>query len=287
MPTICVYIPTHNRSVMLQRALTSVFNQSLPASEVIVVDDASADDTQAVLADWQKRYPELKVIQHTQPQGACAARNAAIQAATATFITGLDDDDEFALNHLQQLYNAFLPSYAFVSASLIEDTGAGRIVRATTTGEHDLNSLLHYNKFTNQVFTLTSRLKAVQGFDPAFPAMQDYDTWVRLVAQFGAALKIPAATYIWHTGHEQNRISHSSEKRLRALVLFLEKHQALLMPQHKKSLELMRIKMAGESLGFLRCIRLINKGNWRAALALLLNTRLKRIKAVMNKRRLT
>lgn len=270
--SICVYIPTHNRSAMLQRALNSVLAQTLLASEIIVVDDGSADDTPAVLAEYQRLHGQIKVIRQEVPSGACAARNKAIFATQCQFITGLDDDDEFAPEHLATLAGAFDEKYAFVSASLTEDTGKQRIVRNADCGSHTLYALLHYNKFTNQVFTLTSRLKAVKGFDEAFPAMQDYDTWVRLVARYGAGLKISAPTYIWHTGHEQNRISRSPQKRLAALALFLTKHKAYLKPEHYHSLELMRMKMAGETLGLWRCLQLINAGNWRAALSLYANT---------------
>lgn len=270
--SICVYIPTHNRSAMLQRALKSVLAQTLPASEIIVVDDGSADNTPTVLSEYQRLHPQIKVIRQDVPAGACAARNKAIFATQCQFITGLDDDDEFAPEHLAVLSAAFDEKYAFVSVSLTEDTGTSRIVRNADCGSQGLNSLLHYNKFTNQVFTLTSRLKAVGGFDPEFPAMQDYDTWVRLVARYGGGLKIAAPTYIWHTGHEQNRISSSPVKRLSALKLFLTKHQALLTPAHRNSLEIMRLKMAGEKLGLWRCLQLINRGNWRAALSLYANT---------------
>lgn len=273
MKSICVYIPTHNRSLMLQRALDSVLVQTLPATEIIVVDDGSVDETPKVLADYQRRYKHIKVIRQEVPQGACAARNKAIFAASAEFITGLDDDDEFKPEHLATLHDAFEPKYAFISASLTEDTGNKLLIRTANTGIHDLNSLLHYNKFTNQVFTLTERLKEVGGFDTDFLALQDYDTWVRLVAKFGPGCKISAPTYIWHTGHEHNRISNSSNKRLAALRLFLKKHQSLLTDAHRNSLEIMRIKMSDEDFGLWRCLRLMNYGNWRAALALYINKR--------------
>jgi glycosyltransferase involved in cell wall biosynthesis len=280
--SICVYIPTHNRSGMLQRALNSVLAQTLPAAEIIVVDDGSSDDTPAVLALYQQQYPQIQVIRQPTPQGACVARNSAIFMARSEYITGLDDDDEFAPEHLATLSATFDSKYAFVSASLTEDTGSKRIVRNHDCGSHGLSTLLHYNKFTNQVFTLTSRLKAIKGFDADFPAMQDYDTWVRLVAQFGPALKIPAPTYIWHTGHEQNRISNSPVKRLAALQLFLHKHAAHLTAAQRNSLELMRMKMAGETLSFTRCLQLINTGNWRAAIALYLHTSANGIKQLID-----
>ena len=56
---ISVVIPVHNRSRLLARALSSVAQQSYPPREVLVVDDGSSDDPQAVQHIWHKAYPNL------------------------------------------------------------------------------------------------------------------------------------------------------------------------------------------------------------------------------------
>lgn len=281
--SISVYLPTHNRVEMLERALQSILAQTLPASEIIVVDDASSDTTPEFMKAFCAQHVQCRYLRNEHIQGACVSRNRAIACATTEFITGMDDDDELLPTHLECLQAEFSSDIACVASSIIEDTGSGQIERPLDTGIVTLDSMLHYNKLGNQVFTLTKRLREIGGFDEAFPAFQDYDTWVRLMARFGSAKKLRHATYIWHTGHEQDRISHSPVKRLKALALFQQKHAHLLSKKHKASLDIMHIRMAGEKFPFHTMLVLTNLGNWKASLALYLNTNLIVIKQFIDK----
>lgn len=96
---ITVVIPAYNMAAMLQRAIDSALPQ---CQEVIVVDDASTDDTSKVL-DTYEFQPKLKRIQHRNNQGVCASRNAAIQQAAGDWFAPLDADDALADNVLPVL----------------------------------------------------------------------------------------------------------------------------------------------------------------------------------------
>ena len=89
-PRISVVIPTYNRSKVVRNALESVFSQTYPAAEIIVVDDGSKDDTREVLASYGNR---IKAISQ-ENGGLSAARNTGIQAASSEWVAFLDDDDE-------------------------------------------------------------------------------------------------------------------------------------------------------------------------------------------------
>ncbi|TMN66831.1 hypothetical protein CWB85_20095 [Pseudoalteromonas sp. S1727] len=268
---ISVYIPTHNRSALLKRALNSALNQSYKNVEIIVVDDGSKDDTKEVIQHYLNSHNNIIYLKHEQPKGACAARNYAISVAKGKYITGLDDDDEFLPYHLETLFNAFDESYAFVASSLLQDVGGSVIKHSLDCGIITLNSLLHYNKVGNQVFTLTSRMREVNGFDESFPAFQDYDTWVRLVLNFGPAKKITNATYIWHTEHEAERISGNPKKRLLALELFCRKYNKYMTRKHLNSMFVMRKKLEKSSFSIVELISNINGTNYKTVLSLYVN----------------
>ncbi|MCV5275642.1 hypothetical protein OFC49_33450, partial [Escherichia coli] len=72
---------------------------------------------------------------------------------------------------------------------LIDETGE-RSQYKDKTGVINLNSLLTKNYIGNQVLTKTSYLRSLSGFDVGFPALQDYDMWVRLVERYGEAYKL-------------------------------------------------------------------------------------------------
>lgn len=99
-PTVSVIVPAYNAGATIATALRALWSQSWPALEVIVVDDASTDDTvavvQAVVDEWQRASREgrsLRLITHARNQGAYAARNSGLAAATGAFITTHDADD--------------------------------------------------------------------------------------------------------------------------------------------------------------------------------------------------
>ena len=98
-PNVTVVLPTHDRAKLLRRAIDSVLSQDYQDLELIVVDDASTDDTQTVVqqfADQRIRYVRL-----ADRQGATAARNAGISAARGEFIGFQDSDDEWLPGKLE------------------------------------------------------------------------------------------------------------------------------------------------------------------------------------------
>ena len=270
--SVSVYMPTHNRPSLLKRAIKSVQLQTYPVDELIVVDDGSSDDTWNVLQELKKTNPKLIAIKHEHPKGACAARNTAIAAASGTFITGLDDDDEFLPEHIEGLVKHWDPDYACVVASMLNDNGSSRVPQGKEYGTITLAQLLHYNRLGNQVFTLTERLRGISGFDEQLPAFQDYDCWVRLLEKYGDAVKLADHTYVLHTAHELNRISNNNSKRLKALSLFVEKHQGKMSSQHLRSAELIRKRISNEPVGLSDVFKFINLDNYRAVISAFLTS---------------
>ncbi len=90
MSRVTAIIPTYNRAALLPRAIRSVLAQTHRPVELIVVDDGSADDTEAVVAACD---PSIRYIRHDRNQGQCAALNTGIRAATGEFVCFLDSDD--------------------------------------------------------------------------------------------------------------------------------------------------------------------------------------------------
>ena len=89
---VSVVIPTYNRARYVTKAIESVLAQSYTNREIIVVDDGSTDDTQAVLLPYADRIRTI----HQTNSGPGAARNAGIQAARGRWIAFLDSDDEWS-----------------------------------------------------------------------------------------------------------------------------------------------------------------------------------------------
>ncbi|WP_030071954.1 glycosyltransferase [Halomonas alkaliantarctica] len=96
LPFISVVIPLYNAEHTIAIALTSLFCQQGVRLEIIVVDDASSDNSVTQVEQLQDSvlpHITLMLLRHTQNQGAYAARNTGMAAATAPYITTHDSDD--------------------------------------------------------------------------------------------------------------------------------------------------------------------------------------------------
>lgn len=67
-PLITVYIPTHNRSILLKRAVDSVLRQTYENFEIIICDDGSSDNTADYLVDLASRDHRVKFIRNNEPK---------------------------------------------------------------------------------------------------------------------------------------------------------------------------------------------------------------------------
>ena len=95
-----VIICTHNRAPLLPRALDSLLAQSESDWEAIVVDDGSTDQTVEVVKGYSSICPNIRLFQRSFNRGVAAARNIGVKLSEGRFITFLDSDDEYAVDHL-------------------------------------------------------------------------------------------------------------------------------------------------------------------------------------------
>lgn len=104
-PSIAVIVPMHNRAHCVLTALDSILAQTLRPAQLIVVDNASTDNSRAVVEQWmtqQKPRCELLLLSEDTP-GAAAARNHGLAAVTAEWVSFFDSDDWMSPNFLQEM----------------------------------------------------------------------------------------------------------------------------------------------------------------------------------------
>jgi len=102
--TISVVIPVFNGSRTLNATLHSVFNQTLPADEILVLDDGSTDDVAAILDSYSHRVTVL----HQQNSGVAIARNVLCEQACGDLIAFIDQDDIWHPTYLEVQYKSFI-----------------------------------------------------------------------------------------------------------------------------------------------------------------------------------
>lgn len=105
---VSVIIPTYNNARYLERCIQSVLNQTRAVDEIIVIDDASTDDTEAVIKACQAKAGNLVYIKRSFNSGnAGIARNQGVLAASQQIIAFLDSDDTWEPWHIEETLEAF------------------------------------------------------------------------------------------------------------------------------------------------------------------------------------
>src|SRR5262245_11345247 len=190
MPKISVIIPTHDRAHFLPGAIFSVLNQTFQDFEIIVVDDASNDNTSEVVAAFNDE--RIRFLQHETNKGGSAARNTGILNSQCDYIAFLDDDDEWLPDKLAKQMDVLLRSPPEVgcvyTGYVMVDGTTGRVIDQRTPAKKGnlANDLLRSNYVGGTSSALLKRdcLKKVGLFDENLPRSQDYDLWIRIANEF-------------------------------------------------------------------------------------------------------
>lgn len=104
---VSAIIPCYNCSSTIERAASSVVNQTLPPKEVILVNDGSSDDTLSTLLSLQEKYgtERVQVIDLKKNRGPGYARNVGWDSATQPYVAFLDADDAWHPQKIEIQYN--------------------------------------------------------------------------------------------------------------------------------------------------------------------------------------
>lgn len=131
MPTVSVIIPAYNATETLERAVRSVMAQTLTDWEVIVINDASTDQTSALAHKLAKEDKRVKVIDLEKNVRQSAGRNLGFDKAKGTWLAILDADDAYEPERLATLVaHADKRKLDMVADNqLFFDAGLGRVAR--------------------------------------------------------------------------------------------------------------------------------------------------------------
>ena len=181
---ITVIIPTYNRSHLLARAVQSVLEQTLPATEIIIVDDGSTDNTAELIT---QRFSQCRYIQ--QPNmGVSAARNSGIESASGEWLAFLDSDDEWLPGKLQAQVD-LLHKHPEIRICHTEEIWirngkrVNQMKKHAKSGGHIFKNCLPLCVISPSSVMIHSSLFAEIGtFDEELPACEDYDLWLRICA---------------------------------------------------------------------------------------------------------
>lgn len=199
MPAVSVIIPTYNCYSLLIGAINSVFKQSFRDYEIIVIDDGSTDNSQAIIEKKFSDKDNLKYI-YQKNSGRSVARNKGISLATSKYVAFLDADDIFLPEKLLIQYNFMEQSrcpMSYTLANIVTYTNQQIYpieYRQTYSFSGHLYPDILYIRgciiMTPCVMIRKSTLEIVGGFDEKMHICEDLDLW-RRVARYNEIIQIP------------------------------------------------------------------------------------------------
>jgi len=241
---ISVIIPSYNRAHTLARALDSVLAQRYAAQQIIVVDDASVDDTSALL----NAYSTVDRVCHSRNKGVSAARNTGLAQAQHPWIAFLDSDDAWLPDKLLRQHQAWLrePDMCLFHTDEIWIRNGRRVnamnKHAKPDGRVYQASLALCCVSPSSVLLHRSVLDSVGLFDENLPACEDYDLWLRLFNRYPIRL-VDQALLEKYGGHA-DQLSHKywGMDRFRILSLMKMLDSGLLDEQDTEATRAMLLK---------------------------------------------
>ena len=226
MAIVSVIIPAYNGVTRyLDQAIESVLKQTYADREVIVVDDASTDDTEQLVG----RYPGVGYIRKAQNEGQAAARNKGHKCQRNLFLAFLDQDDFWKPTFLEETLPLLVsdPDAAVIHCDGYQVNASGEILEydAAIKQTCSITQMLRggHDVATSGSLFRKTHFDSLGGYDEELAVWEDIDLAVRLFQRF-ALRHHPHPLYCHRLyGHNASR-DIPSERALRGRRRFLEKY---------------------------------------------------------------
>ena len=224
MSKVDILMPAYNAARFLPASIESILAQTETDWHLVVVDDGSSDDTEAVARAYQQRLGDRMTYLRQQNSGPSAARNTAIRASSSPLLAMLDADDLWLPDRLARALPVFEadPNVGLTYGGMTRFRGADVTVD-TISGSREADDRVAEAIYTRRLdlpcstVTIRRACLGVAGmFDEAMHATEDRDLWLRIAQRFRVAF-IPEVLVRY-------RMSESSQSADPSRMLRFQKH---------------------------------------------------------------
>ncbi|MFH1458888.1 MAG: glycosyltransferase family 2 protein [Candidatus Omnitrophota bacterium] len=225
-PAVSIILPTYNRAQTLPRAIKSVLKQTFTDFELIIIDDASTDNTQSILAQFNE--PRIKRIRLKNNYGTSGARNCGIMHSKGRYLAFIDSDDCWNNEKLKKQFLILDKSdhnvgVVFSAFWQIRDKKKKRMLyhQSFTDTKNIKGLLLRGNFITIHSLMRKECFDCVGLWDESLSRLGDWDLWLRISDYFDFICLNEPLVEIFES---QDAISQNNQKFIFSQAAILEKH---------------------------------------------------------------
>lgn len=247
-PLVSVIIPVYNGEKYLKEAIDSVLDQTYKKWELIIVNDASGDNTEQIALEYVRKNNRIKLLKHTINKFRSGALNTGIANAKGSFICFLDADDIYFKDKLEKQVN-FLTDNSHIDMvygdiEVFDDIGTKHLPKAISFKEDPKKILMsvaekeiepgaaasiilgHKNNYSiipSCSIMIRKKVFEKVRFDERLKTSQDYDLWFQIIGQGFKIAKLPILTYRYRAHPGQISKTKTSETTMASANLIISK----------------------------------------------------------------
>ena len=241
-PFFSIIIPTYNRAHLIADALHSILKQEITDWEVIVIDDASTDNTKAIVESFKEA--KFQYFRNEKNLERSISRNRGIEKSKGTYICFLDSDDYFLPNHLSSLQQTILAQQnpiAFYFVDIL--TKKNNVIEKRV--KENINKYAHMLPFLLQNFIVPAQvcihanILKKHRFDEneKILVIEDIELWLRIAAEFPVvATNQYTAVEVYHDNNSTARKNNVAINQINGLdVIFSNATVSKFIPTNLKN----------------------------------------------------
>jgi glycosyltransferase involved in cell wall biosynthesis len=227
IPKVSVVVTCFAEGELIFEAVNSVQKQSAPPLEIIIVNDASKDQSTLEVCRQLEKHPNVKLIYRTRNGGPATARNDGFRSAVGEILVPLDADDVLPEKALEYIQNAFFehPETDFVYGNYLKqnhpndsqiidpgDISLGRMLKSRRFSPSSQWTLIGTTPLRKRLWESLGECDPLLGTED----LHDLEFWLRAIASGCKYRYIPEVIYIWrkYLGRNSRQVTPLSWYRI-------------------------------------------------------------------------
>lgn len=209
-PLITVILPVYNRQETIANAIQSILDQTYPNFELIIVDDASTDNTLRVIRQFKDE--RIKIIENFSNIGVSGSRRCAFESSEGNYIALMDSDDISLPNRLEKQEKVFSANpEVVICGGWMQELNSKKVLKYKERHEDILIESLIRSPIANPTAMMRSNILHAISYNEELKYGEDYDFWSRAM-WYGTVYNIQEPLVLYNVHADQLSMKYKKEQ---------------------------------------------------------------------------